>query len=486
LKYIIENNQFQNLSSFKIKHEKIFTNPYLPDNVIYVDNIFEKVFNQNNSLEIFEYSLMIRSCEIYTYNLQINFNLHSLILVFTSFHTIFDLIEYTPNLKYLKVTTGVPSANSQPINTINIKLKQLHLTLNKMNDYVDFDRVIDGIKQFSSSLMCLSLDLVDYSVRGINEFSFSRLKLPQLLESMKELKQFHLYTKLPSFQYNNDVDLSQFKDQHWFNHNSSFGMHDTYLYTLPFHFQNFYECFQDFNDVKLNNCEILKNNSRIWYNVKSIQLSVGSGYSRNFVEELKTKMPKLTLIRFNRYPVLSTIETHDSFGNKDVTLDNVTTIQFIQGSIQNQKDWIIYLLPNLRHLILSYTPITSIDSELATVLNKKIQRLDIDAECQVEQLTESIYVYFSNVQNINFYLNDSGKSPECYADIIMKMLKNFKGLKILMFRSNHFCHGEGELSFLEKNLAKIIEYFHMTEMYKNYQVKYLKEYTLFLKKSSQI
>jgi len=263
-------------------------------------------------------------------------------------------------------------------------------------------------------------------------------------------------------------------------------MHDDYLYPLPFHFQNFYECFQDFNDVKLNNCEILKNNSRIWYNVKSIQLPVRFGYNRNFVEELKTKMPKLNLIRFNRYPVLSEIETHDSFGNKDVTLDNVTTIQFIQGSIQNQKDWIIYLLPNLRHLILSYTPITSIDSELATVLNKKIQRLDIDAECQVEQLTESIYVYFSNVQNINFYLNDSGKSPECYADIIMKMLKNFKGLKILMFRSNHFCHGEGELSFLEKNLAKIIEYFHMTEMYKNYQVKYLKEYTLFLKKSFQI
>jgi hypothetical protein len=315
LKYIIENNQFQNLSSFKIKHEKIFTNPYLPDNVIYVDNIFEKVFNQNNSLEIFEYSLMIR-CELYACNLQINLNLHSLILALTSFHTIFDLIQYTPNLKYLKVKTGVPFANSHPINTINIKLKQLHLTLSKINEYVDFDRVIDGIKQFSSSLICLSLDLVDYSVRGINEFSFSRLKLPQLSESMKELKQFHFYFKLPSFQYNNDVDLSQFEAQHCFNHNSSFGMHDDYLYTLPFHFRNFYECFQDFNDVKLNNYEILKNNSRIWYNVKSIQLPVRFGYNRNFVEELKTKMPKLTLIRFNSYPVLSEIETHDSFGNK--------------------------------------------------------------------------------------------------------------------------------------------------------------------------
>ncbi len=102
---------------------------------------------------------------------------------------------------------------------------------------------------------------------------------------------------------------------------------------------------------------------------------------------------------------------------------NVTTIQFIKGSIENQKDWIIYSLPNLRYLILSYTyiPMPSINSELAPILNKNIQRLDIDAHCQVEQLTEISYVYFSNVQNINFYLNDSQKSPEWYADIIIKI-----------------------------------------------------------------
>jgi hypothetical protein len=197
-------------------------------------------------------------------------------------------------------------------------------------------------------------------------------------------------------------------------------------------------------------------------------------------------MPKLTLIRFDGYGVSHKIYTHDSSENKDVTLDNVTTIQFMQGSIEYQKDWIIYSLPKLRHLILSYTAIHSIDSELAPILNKRIQRLDIDAKCQVEQLTEIIYVYFSNVQNINFFLNDSEKSPECYGDIIMKMLKNFKSLKILMIRSTHFCHARGELSFLEKNLAKIIEYFNMNEMHKTYQVKYLKEYTLFLKKSFQI
>lgn len=108
LKYIIESNQFENLSSFKIKQERIFLDPYLPDNVIYEDDIFRKVFNQNNSLEIFQYSLTIPSSTISTNNFQINFNLHSLILQLTSFQTIFDLIQYTPNLKYLKVKTAIP------------------------------------------------------------------------------------------------------------------------------------------------------------------------------------------------------------------------------------------------------------------------------------------------------------------------------------------------------------------------------------------
>jgi hypothetical protein len=375
----------------------------------------------------------------------------------------------------------IPFGDERPIDEINIKLKQLYLTLNKPNEYAHLDRLIDGIKQLSSSLIYFSLDLVDFSIRGINGFSFDSLQLPQLLESMKELQQFHLYTKQPSYEYNTDPDLSQFKDQHWFKQNSSFGMHGDYIYTLPFHFDNLYDCFQDFNQIKLNN-------SRIWYNVKSIQLSARSGYNQNFIKELKTKMPKLTLIRFDAYGVSPKIQTHDSSENKDVTLYNVTTIQFVRGPIENQKDWIIYSLPNLKHLILFYmnTPMPSIDTELASILNKNIQRLDIDAHSQIEQITEISYVYFSNVQNIHFYLNNNQKTPEWYADIIIKLLKIFKKLKILMIRIVHFCHSDGELSYLEKNLAKIIEYFNMNEMHKNYQVIYLREYTLFSNKYLQI
>jgi hypothetical protein len=416
--------------------------------------------------------------------LQINFKLHSLTLLLSGFRYIFVVIQYTPNLKYLNVKSLIPRSNESAIDKVNVKLKELHLTLNKPNDYVNISLLIDGIKQFSSSLVCLSLDLVDYSVRGINQFLFNSLQLPQLLESMKELKQFHLYTKQPSYQYKDVVDFSQFKDQYWFKQNPSFGMYGDYIYTLPFHFNNIYDCFQDFNEIKLNNCEILEKDSRIWYNVKSIQMPDKCCYNRNFVKELKRKMPKLTLIRFDSYWVSPKMETDDLSENKDVTLDNVTTIGFTRGNLEKHKDWIIYSLPNLRHLILSHrTAMPSIDSELAPILNKTIRRLDIDATCEkVEQLPEISYACFSNVENINFYMDDGEKSSEWYANIIIKILKNFKKLKILMVRIAHLCN----VSFLEHNVPKIIEYLKMNEMDKNYQVEYLNEYTLFSKISYEI
>lgn len=57
LRYIIENNLCEHLSSFRIQQEKIFSNPYLPDNVIDAENIVKNVFNPNNSLEIFEFQI---------------------------------------------------------------------------------------------------------------------------------------------------------------------------------------------------------------------------------------------------------------------------------------------------------------------------------------------------------------------------------------------------------------------------------------------
>jgi hypothetical protein len=67
------------------------------------------------------------------------------------------------------------------------------------------------------------------------EFPFNNIELQQLLESMIELKQFHLYAKLNKNQIDVDEILSRFKQQFWFDHHWFFGMHGEYFYTLPFH-----------------------------------------------------------------------------------------------------------------------------------------------------------------------------------------------------------------------------------------------------------
>ena len=42
------------------------------------------------------------------------------------------------------------------------------------------------------------------------------------------------------------------------------------------------------------------------------------------------------------------------------------------------KDWFIFLLPNLKHLILGVGDLPQIDSELIPILNNKMQQLDIE------------------------------------------------------------------------------------------------------------
>ncbi|CAF1043841.1 unnamed protein product [Adineta steineri] len=73
----------------------------------------------------------------------------------------------------------------------------------------DLNELNNGIKQFSSSLICLSFNLIDCTdIRG-NEIPFNDVKLQQLLESMIELEQFHLYATLNSYDNSRNV-LSQF------------------------------------------------------------------------------------------------------------------------------------------------------------------------------------------------------------------------------------------------------------------------------------
>jgi hypothetical protein len=383
LRLILESKQFANIQSFKIKENKFFSDGLYYDRLTYPSFILNKIFNDKNSLKIFEYLLTTSPLKLTSIdNFQTNFNLHSLTLTLTYFHMIFNLIKYTPNLIYLNVQAAMSDGRTISTDNMNIKLKQLHLTL-----YMDSDRIsfCDGqhntikrfssflnfLEQFSSSLNCLSLNLSRLNIETADNFACNSFKFQQFLESMKELKQFHLYNRLFLCPMNNDMILSQFKNQYWLTQNLSFGMHRNYFYTLPFQFNHFYEFSEGFNGVKSNKPEILINNPRIWYNVKSIELPFTDKYNKNFIRELKMKMPKLTSIKFANIQSWSTCQTtdlHTTTDKIDLRLDNMTTVQMAYGTIEDKKEWFICSLPNLKHLSFSHGKLPSINNQLCCIL----------------------------------------------------------------------------------------------------------------------
>jgi hypothetical protein len=66
---------------------------------------------------------------------------------------------------------------------------------------------------------------------GFNGFTFQQ----QLLESMLQLKTFHIYARLNQKPINVENILLTFKNQFWFEHNWTIGIHDRFLY-IHYHF----------------------------------------------------------------------------------------------------------------------------------------------------------------------------------------------------------------------------------------------------------
>jgi hypothetical protein len=247
-------------------------------------------------------------------------------------------------------------------------------------------------------------------------------------------------------------------------------------------------------EVKSNNPEILINNRRIWFNVKSIELEESFYYDTNFVKELKIKMPKLNSITFSndwrirkcKPQLLSSIK--DERERIDLTLDNVTAVQFPYRRIEDRKDWIIPFLPNLRHLSLFFSEPRSIDSDLVTILNERIRRLDIRQSSEFkrswegQELSEISYLYFSNVEYVNFCLSDFNQISAWWAkDFIMKILINFKNLRILLVYTLPTFGYYIDASY-ETKLSEVIGYLDMNAIRKNYKVKHFRQHALFLKR----
>ncbi|CAF1316572.1 unnamed protein product [Rotaria sordida] len=331
--------------------------------------LLKKIFNNENSLKIFQCLSELYFCNLKEINnLVSNINIHSLSLKSADFISAFSFFKYTPNLKIFNLITTTSYLHDKldkDLDLSKIKLEKLYLTLKiDASDSLiggrQFRLLINLIKQFSSSLIYLSLNLSVIKIGTYNDIQFNGIQLQQqLLESMIQLKQFHLYANLWDYLLDIKSILSTFENQFWFDHNWSIGMHGHYLYTLPFHFDKLYD-FIDFDDIKSNNSNIL-NYPWTWYHVTSINFSSSSKLNLNLIKQLKIKMPNLISITFNSFsfPYFETTKdssiSDDKLQKIDITLDSVTTVQFEDESMKDIKQWILDILPNLKHLILSGT-----------------------------------------------------------------------------------------------------------------------------------
>jgi hypothetical protein len=189
-------------------------------------------------------------------------------------------------------------------------------------------------------------------------------------------------------------------------------------------------------------------------------------------------MPILNFIQFVHYSsweifMKQYLSTNDSNG----TSDNQTDIRLTDASIAKQEQWLINVTSNLNHLILCDQELPSVGSQLAQVLNKKIRRLGINQSSQLMQIVETSYIYFSNVQYIDFPLDllRLKESLQWYADIIMKIFINFENLETL---SLYYPQPSAD-NFL---ITKFLRCLDINEINKQYRMEKSYENTLFLKK----
>ena len=180
-------------------------------------------------------------------------------------------------------------------------------------------------------------------------------------------------------------------------------------------------------------------------------------------------LPWVTFIKFTGFDVSPVDEIQDSFiindeRNKiDLRLDNVTTVQFICGSVQDKKQWLIYSLPNVKHLILSNRELLSIDSELAQFLNERIQRLDIDFPSQFEQLANTTYIYLSNVEHIYLCFAYIWDNSQSCVNTFMKILENLKTLTIYRWERYYYSKTPSRI-----DLDRMIKYLDINQIMKTF------------------
>ena len=168
------------MHSSSIKSNEIVLLPMCPVRLDIESFILKKVFHDQNHLSRFEYSSCI---SLFTPDWKINPNLHSLTLNIGNFCDLNSILVYMPNLKYLNINTTplFPWEDENHAFDIDyIKLEfndSIYGTTRSSPRRIYFTGLINFIKQFSTSLTCLSLNLLGAHTTSSSDLPFDGIQL---------------------------------------------------------------------------------------------------------------------------------------------------------------------------------------------------------------------------------------------------------------------------------------------------------------------
>jgi hypothetical protein len=254
--------------------------------------------------------------------------------------------------------------------------------------------------------------------------------------------------------------LSTFQSQFWFNHHWTFGMHETYLYTLPFHFDQL-KNFSDFDQIESSNSNIF-NSLQTWSHVKSIDFPYFFQFESNLIEQIKFKMPNLTSTTLTFYQMHNFGTNVNEINQTNISLDSVTTIHSGGEYLRAGKHWLIHIFPNARNLILSYNSESVANSydeyfhakwmTTDSIYSSKIEHIEIeitsqDADCDylhevVKCLVKELLKMFSNIQSFLFHFYDRLRFPSrCLVSELNKTIQLFNMDEFAeIYQINHIQH----------------------------------------------
>ncbi|CAF1438821.1 unnamed protein product [Adineta steineri] len=467
---ILNSEQFHNLESSKIKSKIYSEEIYHSDDHIVEGTAFTPIFYPFNKFKTFQYLSTVSPFQTVDdiSGMDISPHLQKLSLKLWEFETIYFIIQYCPNLKNLDLIITIihPVKVNDELDLSTIHLKKFSLTMNDTNRSSQMTRacyhyLAKFIKHFSETLTSLSLNFCGEHIVSDSPFILNGTQLQdKLLQYMKELKNFNFYMSCQLRSRKNLVYLLQtFKNSFWLDHNWIVATHENYIYTLPFHFSHFYG-FTHFDQIISTDPNIFQINSRLWYKIKSIELSKSFKINPDLIEQIRRKIPNLTTIIFNQ------VQPIDQNNFKDnVTLSSVNTIHFNDASLNYIQPWITYVLPNLKHLFTYEKFLPKADTELAILLNKKLETLHM--AMLADQIIEPTDFYLFNVKDITITIFAQFKPDE---NVLLRILKSFTNFNILTihFKCNTYYNSRKPWG----NIKQLIDKLDMNEINKNYQMKY--------------